>query len=1203
MEAKMVEYADLVLRDGFYLSILDMLLLGAARQKELLLLLHEDGEKATIQSMCQLLENIQDLEITDMARHPDPADQNCWLFVGTNASFHPSSIDQINHFLPAWHRKQLGEKNWSVAQRCSLKRLMAREAAHAAECERARRLNRSSSMDADEAECYSAELEQQADLLRAEDAAMTLFSRADAFAQNVPGDGNCALHTVFALESGLDCRQDFATRDQADQSEAEEETPEDWLMKFDFLEVLQPGDYGRKAPVRCKLCTSRKQPNGKVLEVHVMKIKSVKHFLGQHFSSSSHQKNLAIHEGRDALDQGLRVKCPGIDVDDKDCAGHLYTYREEFKLWVQMSNLKELAKHSYSFDASKGTWRARASSCEEQFESQSPEDVVCKECLKLGAAHSIARHVVKFSIKYYLANLLSCRIFQGAEAVEELLAKIKANPIYLRDPPYMENLLALKTNKLQQYVRASWLSTPLTGANQALISFVNSIVKPALNVCVHSVPENFVDVIGRLTACIASGESGESTIGTMKMASAILKGDLENHPLLHGITLQCLRRIDKEKRGITTMAGRRSTESQMEADLIADAGLFGFSGLAGRVLLDDLSKMSLPMPAVSILWPEVLSENFKFDRICQNALTSSLRLASECSGLPVQDVKQKYFTACSSAECFWDAPEDIQEEEETADNLEETVDCLAFLKQLQDEQKLLADEEVATSKEAAADAQPADSFEAGFSNIPDSDQLRQLMEKPASLEPFRSECSRSPKNPEKDNLLPTTLRAALAMRDQGDLFNHLFRLNLKLRSTKGVEPWSNDGDMKFFLTPESAEALVNAPKVNVWEVGATMTRGQAKAAAKDTNRSRKFASRGLREEKGKDTSAGNKLLKSKDKKNGAQKPAADLKNPVAADYKRTASGEAAIRIQLERLLEIHNDIYQESPIFDVNGKCRMAFEVVKNLTWDTLLKCAPQALSAMYHNLRGNVAYGEALEKLFRTAESQLLRDPPVRTALLHLVKEIGTFARHEKQDMLGAGPAPELAPPALEPGPLMTFYLYRVDNDQRYKLNGVNMANLLGDVWYLHNEVVFNCPRKFNISRLTRFKVSYRATRELRGQEKNFDHFVAFDKAKCTVPGCSQLHWDPLGYVLGCTKNDPGRVALPGEAAWYSLPGTCPSKFYFQKSASCIQNEPGGQCKGKEVGRSGWERVMVILTAVAESCGTSPRSPAIFETCDMMFQ
>mmetsp|Transcript_137034 Transcript_137034/g.324655 ORF Transcript_137034/g.324655 Transcript_137034/m.324655 type:complete len:402 (+) Transcript_137034:66-1271(+) len=171
-----------------------------------------------------------------------------------------------------------------------------------------------------------------------------------------------------------------------------------------------------------------------------------------------------------------------------------------------------------------------------------------------------------------------------------------------------------------------------------------------------------------------------------------------------------------------------------------------------------------------------------------------------------------------------------------------------------------------------------------------------------------------------------------------------------------------------------------------------------------------------------------------------------------------------------------------------------------------------------------------------------------------------------EKQDMLGAGPAPELLPPATTPGKLMTFYLYRVDNDQRYKLNGVNMANLLGDIWYLHNEVVFNCPRKFNISRLTRFKVTYRATKELYGQGKNFDAFVAFDKAKCTVPGCSMLHWDPLGFVLGCTKNDVGRVALPGEAAWFSLPGTCPSKFYFQKSSSCENAEPGGACKGNEV-------------------------------------
>lgn len=155
----------------------------------------------------------------------------------------------------------------------------------------------------------------------------------------------------------------------------------------------------------------------------------------------------------------------------------------------------------------------------------------------------------------------------------------------------------------------------------------------------------------------------------------------------------------------------------------------------------------------------------------------------------------------------------------------------------------------------------------------------------------------------------------------------------------------------------------------------------------------------------------------------------------------------------------------------------------------------------------------------------------------------------------------PVLKPAAASPGPLMTFYMYRVDNDQKYVLNGVNMANLDGDMWYLHNEVVASCPRKFGITRMTRFKVTMRATKELAGQGKNFDSFVAFDKAKCTVPGCAQLHWDPLGYVVGCQPNDKGRVAVPGQPAWYSLPGTCPSKFYYQKSAQCVAAEPGGRC------------------------------------------
>lgn len=166
----------------------------------------------------------------------------------------------------------------------------------------------------------------------------------------------------------------------------------------------------------------------------------------------------------------------------------------------------------------------------------------------------------------------------------------------------------------------------------------------------------------------------------------------------------------------------------------------------------------------------------------------------------------------------------------------------------------------------------------------------------------------------------------------------------------------------------------------------------------------------------------------------------------------------------------------------------------------------------------------------------------------------------------IAAEPEAPVLKPATVPGPLMTFYMYRVSNNETYKPNGVNMANLEGDLWYLHNEVVHSCPRKFNMSRLQRFKITYRSTAELNAQGRQFDAFVAFDKAKCTVPRCEQMHWDLYGYVVGCQPNAKTAVAMPGQPVWYSLPGTCPSKFYYEKSEECIKDEPGGLCPTADV-------------------------------------
>ena len=110
-----------------------------------------------------------------------------------------------------------------------------------------------------------------------------------------------------------------------------------------------------------------------------------------------------------------------------------------------------------------------------------------------------------------------------------------------------------------------------------------------------------------------------------RIAQAAVTGRLDRNPFMQGLLVQCLRRIEKEERGITSNRGRRSKScSESEVNLLADAAL-SLSILSGNqalakelgqkvtkvtVQLEELGEHGLPNPALALMFPSQLENNF-----------------------------------------------------------------------------------------------------------------------------------------------------------------------------------------------------------------------------------------------------------------------------------------------------------------------------------------------------------------------------------------------------------------------------------------------------------------------------------------------------------------------------------------------------------------------------------------------------------------
>ena len=270
-----------------------------------------------------------------------------------------------------------------------------------------------------------------------------------------------------------------------------------YVTKFsDMIDLIE--DDG-KLKYKCKICITRNQSEGKVNKLGSKPVlKTVKYYLQQHFNCATHVAKLKeLEERQKDTNTGPTVTktCPGYCVSDPSSPGHLSTYIEEFKLYLNHSCLTNRAtKHKYWCDMTSDQWFVRHSMCPSEFEIpvedvQEDAPTICPKCTSLGDSRALVRGCIRFATKYHAAILLRNRLFGSEEDLKESLAAVEASTFFLRQKKCWEDIVALPNIELQKFVRQCWTHVVAEEQTKSTHTFLMSVVEPCLKVhgsAVHS---------------------------------------------------------------------------------------------------------------------------------------------------------------------------------------------------------------------------------------------------------------------------------------------------------------------------------------------------------------------------------------------------------------------------------------------------------------------------------------------------------------------------------------------------------------------------------------------------------------------------------------------------------------------------------------------------------------------------------------------
>lgn len=218
-------------------------------------------------------------------------------------------------------------------------------------------------------------------------------------------------------------------------------------------------------------------------------------------------------------------------------------------------------------------------------------------------------------------GLLAAKLF-NPDNVEEVVSELKKSPLHKHGfSDAVAEILEADVERLQRYARTQFLCLPGSRRSFAWQDFVNTVVHPCLQVnstvCVGTLMVQAQDFAKRLK----SGTLSTVQDLNLKLASNIMAGALDQHPLIQGVLVAAIERSRREEHGATTMRGMKL--SPIEFSKMSEAGCamsmaagnislmreFGLAWAAPKLALAALHSKNLPDCFLSMVQGNMLNTN------------------------------------------------------------------------------------------------------------------------------------------------------------------------------------------------------------------------------------------------------------------------------------------------------------------------------------------------------------------------------------------------------------------------------------------------------------------------------------------------------------------------------------------------------------------------------------------------------------------